>query len=61
MCLQFVRGHVSKVVELVNYVYDNTPSPEDEAVLAADKTLRGLVLAYVEELADDLIDIKDSS
>lgn len=52
-------GNVSKVVELVDYVYDNTPSQEDEAILAADKTLRGLVLAYVEELAAELIGFQE--
>lgn len=51
--------NVSKVVELIEYVYDNTPSPDNGTIPPAHKSLRGLMLAYVEELAHELIEYQE--
>lgn len=52
-------ANVSRIVELIDYVYANTPSPDIRGVPAAQKSLRELMVAYVEELAHELIEYHD--
>lgn len=53
------KANISKITDLVDYTWENTRAHNKGEDPDPAKSLRGLVLAYVDDIADELIQFEE--